>query len=76
MSKPNMKAGMMPRILNSSEVRAQKSASRCYPFLGIPASRVFACDMLENRLYEIPVTDGHFTYTFTPFEIAIFLVEA
>ena len=43
--------------------------------LGVPVSHVWACDMLENRLYEIPVKDGSFSYVFKPFEIATFLVE-
>jgi len=63
--------GTVLRLYEAQNMRSVATLS-----LSIPASHVFACDMLENRLYEIPVTDGHFTYTFTPFEIATFLVEA
>ena len=42
--------------------------------LGIPAEKVWLCDMLENPIKAIPVTDGRFTYTFGSFEIATFKV--
>ena len=41
---------------------------------GIPATRVFLCDMMENELCELPLTDGKFDYTFSGFEIATFKV--
>ncbi len=44
--------------------------------LGIPATRVCLCDLLENELEEIPVHDGRFRYAFSGFEIATFKVFA
>lgn len=41
---------------------------------GIPATRVFLCDMMENELCELPLTDGKFDYTFSGFEIVTFKV--
>jgi len=37
--------------------------------LGFPAEKVYLCDLMENELQEIPVSDGKFTYTVSPFEI-------
>ncbi|MBO5270110.1 MAG: alpha-mannosidase, partial [Clostridia bacterium] len=38
----------------------------------LPVTHVYACDMLENELCEIPVENGTFEYTFGGFEIATF----
>ena len=60
-------------ILRAYEAQNARTAATLT--LGIPATRVWACDMMENRLYEIPVENGSFSYVFKPFEIATFLVE-
>ncbi len=62
--------GTVLRIYEAQNARTATTLT-----LGIPAARVYACDMLENRLYEIPVTNGSFSYTFKPFEIATFRIE-
>ena len=44
--------------------------------LGLPHAKVFLCDLSENEISEIPVTDGKFTYTVGGFEIVSFKVKA
>ncbi|MCQ2430771.1 MAG: glycosyl hydrolase-related protein [Clostridia bacterium] len=44
--------------------------------LGLPHAKVFLCDLSENELEELPVTDGAFTYRFGGFEIASFKIKA
>ncbi len=43
--------------------------------LGLNASKVTLCNLLEEPIREIPVHDGSFSYEFSGFEIATFLVE-
>ena len=43
--------------------------------LGMPVHEVWLCDLLENPIERIPVTDGRFTYRFGGFEIATFKVR-
>jgi alpha-mannosidase len=42
--------------------------------LGIPASRVYLCDLMENPIREIPVADGYFEHKILGFEIATFKI--
>ena len=43
--------------------------------LGFPAEKVYLCDLMENELQEIPVSDGKFTYTVSPFEIVTLKIQ-
>ena len=44
--------------------------------LGLPHTKVFLCDLSENEIAEIPVTDGKFNWTVGGFEIVSFKVKA
>ena len=37
--------------------------------LGIPAEKVYVCDLMENELSELPIENGCVTYSVSPFEI-------
>lgn len=43
--------------------------------LGIPAKKVYLCNLLEEKECEIPVQNGEFSYDFSGFEIATFRAE-
>ena len=43
--------------------------------IGLPAKKVFLCDLMENVLEEIPVSNGLFRHTFANFEILTIRVE-
>jgi alpha-mannosidase len=47
----------------------KKGDTSCTLALGIPASALFECDMLENKLAEVPVTDGKAALHMRPFEV-------
>ena len=43
--------------------------------LGSIANKAYICDMLENELTELTVTDGKITLPFKPFEILTIKVK-
>ena len=43
--------------------------------LGFSAEHVWACDLMENKLFELPLANGSFSYDFKGFEIATFLAN-
>ena len=42
--------------------------------LGIPAKKVYLCDLMENPIREIPMENGGFDYPISGFEIATFKI--
>ena len=59
-------------------LRVYESQNRKTPAkitLGIPAKKVYLCNLLEEKEREIPVKNGCFAYDFSGFEIATFRVE-
>ena len=44
--------------------------------LGLPAGEVFLCDLMENELEKLPLTNGAFTHTFGNFEIVTVKIKA
>ena len=48
---------------------AKKGDTSCTLALGIPASALFECDMLENQLAEVPLTGGKAALHLRPFEV-------
>ncbi len=57
------------RMYEHKNIRSRTEIS-----LGIPATRVFLCDLMENELVELPLKDGKFQYDFSGFEIATFKI--
>jgi alpha-mannosidase len=41
-------------------------------FCARPLARVSLCDMLENELEDVPISDGAFRFPYKPFEILTF----
>ena len=48
---------------------AKRADTDCRLTLGIAAKKVFACDMLENVLAELPAEDGGVKLHFGTFEV-------
>ncbi len=55
---------------------AKNARTECRVTLGIPASRVYLCDLMENEIAELPVENGAVTLTFRGFEIHTLKVKA
>ena len=60
-------------IVRFYESRNKKTAAKIA--LGIPAKKVYLCNLLEEKEREIPLENGCFEYTFSGFEIATFRIE-
>lgn len=60
-------------IVRFYESQNKKTAAKIA--LGIPAKKVYLCNLLEEKEREIPLENGCFEYTFSGFEIATFRIE-
>ncbi len=54
---------------------AKRADTRCALSVNVPAKRVWACDMLENRLEELPLQDGCVGLDFHTFEVKTLRLE-
>lgn len=61
--------GTILRFYESANKRTKATVT-----LGLPAKKVYLCDLSENELCELPLNDGKFTYAFGNFEIATFKI--
>ncbi len=61
--------GIILRFYESANRRTKAKVK-----LGLPAKKVYLCDLSENVLCELPLCDGMFPYTFGNFEIATFKI--
>ena len=55
---------------------AKRADTRCALSVNIPARRVWACDMLENREEELPLQDGCVWLDFHTFQVRTLRIEA
>ena len=62
--------GVVMRFYECANTRTPASVT-----IGLPAKQVFLCDLMENVLEELPLTDGSFQHTFGNFEILTIRVE-
>ena len=48
---------------------SKRADTACRLAINVPAKKVWACDMLENKLEELPVSDGQLALSFHTFEV-------
>ena len=54
---------------------AKRAATACHLNIHVPARKVWACDMLENRQVELPVSEGSVPLDFHTFEVKTLRLE-
>lgn len=54
---------------------AKRAATACHLNIHVPAKKVWACDMLENRQEELPVSEGSVPLDFHTFEVKTLRLE-
>ncbi len=54
---------------------SKRAATACGLDIHLPAKKVWACDMLENRLSELPLSNGNVSLSFHTFEVKTLRIE-